>query len=701
MMGRFATALRIDPENWRADLLGIILRVISFLGFVTYVPSAYLAIHSGLLGVAFVDTVAVLTVIGLFYFDHLPYRWRAAGFCLTLYVLGVGLLVGVGSISQIYLFGFSILTTLLLGLRAGVISALLNSATMLAVGYLRFVAPEMERSAPHFGFAGWIVVTLNFTLVNSALTLAIGAVISALNNALSSEIATRNSLDRERKLLRTLIDALPDVVFTKDMGGRFVTCNSAHLAKVGVEREEQLAGKTVFDLYPPEMAKLYHADDLDVLAGHPPLSQEEQGLDSKGTPLWFWTIKVPLRAGAGEIVGLIGISRDITDRKKLEEQLRQAQKMEAFGQLAGGVAHDFNNLLTIITGYSHMFLNGGIPAEKQRDCIRSVLQAGDKAASLTRQLLAFSRKQMLQPVDLDINIVMTNIEKMLRRLIGEDIDLTAVLDPALGMVNADPGQIEQVIMNLAVNARDAMPTGGHLTIKTHNAELDESYVQMHPETLPGAYVMLAITDSGCGMDEATRVRIFEPFFTTKEVGKGTGLGLATVHGIVKQSGGSIEVYSEIGQGTAFKIYLPRLAKKAGSGEILRREIIMPRGTETILLTEDEDGVRGFVRLVLESFGYKVLAARRGAEAVQICQQHSGPIHLLLTDVVMPQMSGRQLAEQVRGLHPKMAVLYMSGYTDDAVVRHGVLQSGMAFLQKPLTLMMMAKKVREVLDASMA
>jgi len=401
----------------------------------------------------------------------------------------------------------------------------------------------------------------------------------------------------------------------------------------------------------------------------------------------------------GQVPQLLSIVRDVTDHKHLEERFRQAQKMEAFGQLAGGVSHDFNNLLTVITGYSEMLLSSMIAADRQRDFIREIRKAGERAASLTRQLLAFSRKQLLKPVELDLNGLISETEKMLRRLIGEDIDLATTLDPTLGRVKADPGQLEQVVMNLVVNARDAMPAGGLLTIETQNVELDQVYTQKHTEIQPGRYVMLAVTDSGCGMDDATRRKIFEPFFTTKEVGKGTGLGLATVHGIVKQSGGSIEVYSEVGRGTTFKIYLPLVNDAIPSRESHTSLSPMPRGAETVLLAEDEEAVRTAIVITLESSGYTVLIASNGEEALQICQQHHGPIHLLVTDVVMPKMSGRQLAESAVGVRPTIKVLFLSGYTDDAIVRHGVLEAGMAFLQKPFTPMVLARKVREVLGAN--
>lgn len=391
------------------------------------------------------------------------------------------------------------------------------------------------------------------------------------------------------------------------------------------------------------------------------------------------------------------INTDITEKKHLEASLLHAQKMEAFGQLAGGIAHDFNNLLTVIIGFSEVLLSERVPAEKQGEHILEIRKAGDRAAALTRQLLAFSRKQLLQPTELNLNAVVADIEKMLGRLIGEDIDLATSLDPALGSVKADPGQIEQVIINLIVNARDAMPRGGHITVETRNVELDPAYARTHAEIQPGHFVLLAVTDSGCGMDDRTRSRVFEPFFTTKGAGRGTGLGLATVYGIIKQSGGSIEVYSEIDHGTTFKIYLPRLDGGARVSRSAPGAEHTPGGTETILLAEDQDEVRAIARMALESSGYKVLAASCGDDAVELCRNYPGPIHLLLTDVVMPRMSGRQLVELVVAMRPEIEVLYLSGYTDDAVVRHGVLEAGIAFLHKPFTPLVLTRKVREVLD----
>jgi signal transduction histidine kinase/ActR/RegA family two-component response regulator len=391
------------------------------------------------------------------------------------------------------------------------------------------------------------------------------------------------------------------------------------------------------------------------------------------------------------------LANDITERTRLEEQLRQSQKMEAIGQLAGGVAHDFNNLLTVITGYTDMLLDGLEPADPRFAPLEEIRKAGDRASSLTHQLLAFSRKQILEPKILDLNAEVADIEKMLRRVIGEHIDLVTILKGDLRPVKADPSQIHGAILNLAVNARDAMPRGGKLTIETANVNLDETYAATHMEVQPGPYVMLAVTDTGCGMHPETLARLFEPFFTTKEVGKGTGMGLATVYGIVKQSGGSIHVYSEPGQGTVFKIYLPSMGEDLSCEPAPEPAVEAPRGTETVLVVEDEEAVRGLTCEALQTSGYTVLEACRGEEAIRLCQQSEKPIHLLLTDVIMPQMSGPELATRINDLCPALKVLFVSGYTDHAIVRHGMLNRDTSFLQKPFSPAELARKVRQVLD----
>ncbi len=412
---------------------------------------------------------------------------------------------------------------------------------------------------------------------------------------------------------------------------------------------------------------------------------------------WVWILaRANLeRDAGGRPVRMMGCHIDVTERKHLEVQLRQAQKMEAVGQLAGGVAHDFNNLLTIISGYSEVLLSTLPAGDPVRASVKAISEAGARAASLTRQLLAFSRQSVLEPKVLDLNAIVQETGDMLRRLIGEDVLLTTVLDPKLSRVKVDPSQVEQVLMNLAVNARDAMPKGGKLTIETGNVELDDRYAATHADRRSGRHVLLAVSDTGSGMSPEVKARIFEPFFTTKGVGKGTGLGLAMVFGAVKQSGGSIDVYSELGLGSTFKIYLPAAADQASSPE--KRDSSVVGGTETILLVEDEDGVRALALLVLQRHGYTVLAASDGTDAMRVIEQHRGHIDLLVTDVVMPGMDGRELAEGLRPRFPQMKVLFSSGYTDDAVVRHGVLHDSVFFLQKPYSPFSLAKKVRDVLD----
>jgi two-component system cell cycle sensor histidine kinase/response regulator CckA len=394
---------------------------------------------------------------------------------------------------------------------------------------------------------------------------------------------------------------------------------------------------------------------------------------------------------------IIGVLMDMTEQRRTEEQLRQSQKMDAVGRLAGGVAHDFNNLLTIINGYSEMIADELPPGTPMRQSVEEILNAGERAANLTRQLLTFSRQQVLMPVTLNLNDRFRDMENMLCRLIGADVDLKFVEARQIWPIRADAGQIEQVMMNLVVNARDAMPHGGKLTVESSNVELDDTYVTMHPDAQPGQYVMLAVSDTGCGIDKPTRQRIFEPFFTTKG-DRGTGLGLSTVYGIVREAGGHIEVYSELGLGTCFKVYFPRDLSCESIESTPPEPSALPGGDETILLVEDEDGVRGLARMVLQKRGYRVIEARDGADALRLSEQEPSLIHLMVTDVVMPHMSGRILAERLQALRPEMSVLYMSGYTDDTVVRHGVLDANMHFLQKPFTGAGLSEKVRAVLDA---
>jgi signal transduction histidine kinase len=405
-----------------------------------------------------------------------------------------------------------------------------------------------------------------------------------------------------------------------------------------------------------------------------------------------------LRARLQVGLRIVGLQSSLADRvAELEAALSGAQKMEAIGRLAGGVAHDFNNLLTVINGFSDMLLLKLRPGDERYEAAHTIRQAGERGAGLTRQLLAFSRKQLLNPTVLNLNTLAANTEMMLRRLIGEDVCLLTLLEPALRLVKADPGQIEQVIMNLVVNARDAMPEGGEIVLETRNVDLDEGYAATHPGAKPGGHVLLAVRDTGCGMDEQTMARIFEPFFTTKPAGKGTGLGLATVYGIINQSGGHITVESEPGRGTTFRVYLPQAAVPAPQPVPASRVPVAAQGSETVLLVEDEEAVRKLARTVLESNHYIVLEAGDGSEALQVSGGWRDPIHLLLTDVFMPKMSGPQLADRLVPLRPGVKILFMTGYTDDSAVRRRILEPGNHFLQKPFTPRELARKVREILD----
>ena len=490
---------------------------------------------------------------------------------------------------------------------------------------------------------------------------------------------------------RTILENIGDAVFIADPQGRYLDVNPRACELTGYSRDELLQ-LTVSDTYPAQDRDAAALRIVDVAGGRAAVT-ERPLLRKDGAILVVESNARRLPDGR-----LLGAVRDITERKRLEEQLRQAQKMEAVGRLAGGVAHDFNNVLTAIFGYADL-LNEELPEGHQaRQDLDEIRKAAQRASSLTRQLLAFSRQQVLQPMVLSLNDLVEDIQNMLVRLIGEDVQLRLGLSPSAGNVRADAGQIQQVLMNLVVNARDAMPTGGKLLVETANTELTEQYAEAHQPVAPGAYVMLAVSDTGSGMDAETKARIFEPFFTTKEKGRGTGLGLSTVYGIVKQSGGYVWVYSEPGRGTTFKIYLPRVDEPAEPLAPPQREARTLTGTEIILLAEDDEMLRPLSKGLLERLGYRVLEAENAIRALALADAHAGPIHLLVADVVMPGGSGRELARRLANSRPDTRVLYVSGYTDDAIVHHGMLEPGLNFLQKPFTPAALARKVRDVLDA---
>lgn len=519
------------------------------------------------------------------------------------------------------------------------------------------------------------------------------------NIALAAEVADRKRAEEEvadaNRRLQAVIDASPLAIIRMDLADNVISWNQAAERMFGWEQAEVL-GRPLPDI-PDEQFKplrdlLASSERREALVG---CETRRRRKDGKLADFRIWT--APLVGASGAVRGNVAIVADFTEQRQLEAQLSQAQKMEAIGRLAGGVAHDFNNVITVVSGYGQMLFDGNKDNPVLRDAADEVLKASDRAAALAGQLLAFSRRQVIQPKLVDLNAVVRDVERMLARVIGEDIELQTVLRSAAGVVKADPGQLGQVLLNLAVNARDAMPSGGKLTIETSDVMLDEGYVRAHTGVAPGPYVLLAVSDTGTGMDAETRAHLFEPFFTTKERGKGTGLGLSTVYGIVKQHGGDIWVYSEPGLGSTFKIYLPNVGVAAVRDHPGAVEAPLASGTETLLLVEDEDLVRTLVRDVLGQRGYRVLDADSGERALEIAGDYEGRIDLLVTDVVMPKMSGRDLAEALVLLRPEIKVLYLSGYTGQVVFDHGVLASSADFLEKPFTPQTLACKVREVLD----
>ncbi|HEX7878803.1 MAG TPA: PAS domain-containing protein [Candidatus Eisenbacteria bacterium] len=500
-----------------------------------------------------------------------------------------------------------------------------------------------------------------------------------------AETALRHSQDQ----LRTVVSNAPIVLFTLDGNGRFTMSEGRGLEKLGLKPGE-VVGKSVFDVYADHPA-ICDANRR-ALAGH-----EFKEIVDVG-PLAYETWFSPLRNSRDESEGVLGVAIDVSASRRLEQQLRHSQKMEAIGRLAGGVAHDFNNLLTVILGHCEMMTRKVEPGSALYREAEAVLKAGRRGADLARQLLAFSRKQLVEPTIIDLNRVLGDLDAMLRRLIPEDIALVTVVGTAPSQIRADAGQVEQIVMNLVVNARDAIESGGKITVEVARVTVDETFAAAHPSLPPGAYVQLSVSDNGRGMDADTRLKIFEPFFTTKEAGRGTGLGLSIAYGIVRQYGGDIQVYSEIGQGTTFKVYMPEVVLEpttlAAPPPGLRGET----GSGTILLTEDEEEVRALAREILEMCGYTVLEAACGEEAIALSEAHPGPIHLLLTDVVMPGLSGGEVAQRMQRLRPGIKVVFMSGYPDDAIVHHGVLDAEQAFVQKPFSIEELSGRIREMLVA---
>jgi PAS domain S-box-containing protein len=531
----------------------------------------------------------------------------------------------------------------------------------------------------------------------------IGRLVPAIQRELREAESRRARRDAERALresearYRMLVEHTSDIITMARVDGTVLYQSPSVKRILGYQPEEWVGRMGLELVHPDDLPGMRAALEALVAGARGPAVFVVRCLHRDGSWRVLEVISTLMEREAGNPV-VVSAARDVTDRRMLEDQLRQSQKMEAIGRLAGGVAHDFNNLLTVITGYTELLLEQ-LRDDARRADVDEIRKAAERAASLTRQLLAFSRRQVLAPRMIDLNEVVTRMETMLRRVIGEDIELVTVLGKGLGAVRADPNQLESVIVNLAVNARDAMPEGGRLTLETARVQIGETYSRQHLSMPPGPYVMLAVGDTGVGMDAATRAHLFEPFFTTKEQGKGTGLGLSTVYGIVKQSGGHIWVYSEPGHGTTFKIYLPRVNVEADAVADRPDAGELPHGHGTVLLVEDEDLVRNLTREILERHGYSVLVTRHAAEALAVARSHAGHIDLMLTDMVMPGLGGRELADRIRATRAEMKILYVSGHTERGIIRDGVLDPAAAFLQKPFTPEALVRKVHDVLTAS--
>ena len=541
----------------------------------------------------------------------------------------------------------------------------------------------------------WLVLESTSSVIGDASGVPEKLVI--VNRDITARKQASEALRLSEVSFRSVIENAPYGIYRAQASGKLLLVNPALQKMLGYDSQaELLLLNLTTDVY---VDPLEHQRVNDLFTKQKEFTDVQVDWKRKdGTPIKArcsgWFVKSAIDGAAYFEV----FAEDVTEKWLLERQLRMAQKMEAVGRLSGGIAHDFNNLLGVIIGYSQVLKRTLPPGSAFLEHAEEIEKAGQRAASLTRQLLAFSRQQVLAPAVLNLNSLISEMEKMLPRLIGEDIEIVIALDPAIGRVKADHGQLEQVVMNLAVNARDAMPDGGKVVITTANAVLDETWTRSHPGSKAGDFVMLSVADTGTGIDSETLAHIFEPFFTTKERGKGTGLGLATVYGVVKQSGGYVWVESALGKGTAFQIYLPRIEELVSVPEPVAPIVEAFRGAETILLVEDADALRKLTHMLLEQHGYHVLVAANGAAALQLVEQKPERIDLLLTDVIMPGLNGRALAERLEILQPSLKVLYMSGYTDDAIVNHGVLESGTQLLHKPFSEESLIRKVREVLDA---
>ncbi len=682
------------------------LRVTMVLGAIVYVPSLLIALETGHTAVVVTDTVVMALVILLNVTRWGRFVFRAVVFCGLIYGLGAVLLVTVGPVAQIYLLGFSLLSTILLGSRAGIATVALNTATLLAVGWLGFAPPAMAVHGWEQTDFVWLVLTSNFTLVNALLAVTLGAILSALEATILREYSANEDLRASEERFRELAENIGEVFYSLEIHSRRMLYVSP--------RSLEVWGLEPITLY-QEAARLLeriHADDRDAfIAWWAELSNggdsrpiDYRVVDPDDSIRWIRDTAYPVRDETGKVCRFVGTARDCSseraleqERASLDEQLRQSQKMDAIGKLAGGIAHDFNNMLGVILGSAEMASDALEDHPGLRENIEQIQQAALRSSDLTRQLLAFARRQPIAPEVLDLNLTLQSMTGMLSRLVGEAISIE--WEPTAGElpVLMDPTQVDQVLVNLVINARDAIDGVGIITIGTSSVRFDADDVRVHPELRAGTFAALSVRDTGSGMDESIRNRVFEPFFTTKSSGQGTGLGLATVYGIARQNGGMVNVYSEPGQGTVFRIYLP--LQEPSTADRAPRVVDGPAGgSETILFLEDEPALLSLGTRQLEQLGYRVLPARLPSEAIALADGFPEAIHLLLSDVVMPEMNGRQVFEHLQVLRPTLRCLYISGYTSDILSPQGVPEGGAQFLEKPFSLHKLAEKVRQAIGS---